>query len=85
MHCTLRVTRCSKRLCKHNKIPLHIHKYNSTATTNIEKLLPQKDEFQNRHIGPREYELTQMLQTIGFKVRHTYDFYRNYCNYYYLR
>lgn len=71
MHCTLRVTRCSKRLCKHNKIPLHVHKYNSTATTNIERLLPQKDEFQNRHIGPREYELTQMLQTIGFKVRCT--------------
>ncbi|XP_035740345.1 glycine dehydrogenase (decarboxylating), mitochondrial-like [Vespa mandarinia] len=67
MHSTLRVTQYSKRLCKDNKISLHINKYNSTKTINIERLLPQKDEFQNRHIGPREYELTQMLQTIGFK------------------
>lgn len=78
MYCSLRVTQCSKQLCKHSKISLHIHKYNSTTATNIERLLPQKDEFQNRHIGPREYELTKMLQTIGFKVRYICDLNRNY-------
>ncbi|XP_076303352.1 glycine dehydrogenase (decarboxylating), mitochondrial [Lasioglossum baleicum] len=34
---------------------------------NIEKLLPQKDEFELRHIGPREKEQLDMLKTIGFK------------------
>ncbi|KAI4479375.1 hypothetical protein M0804_011160 [Polistes exclamans] len=66
MYCILRVMQCSKQLHKHNKIPLYIHKYNNSTTTNITKLLPQNDEFQNRHIGPRKYELTKMLQTIGF-------------------
>ncbi|XP_076684686.1 glycine dehydrogenase (decarboxylating), mitochondrial [Andrena cerasifolii] len=33
----------------------------------IEKLLPQKDEFQIRHIGPREYEQLEMLKTVGFE------------------
>ncbi|XP_078043895.1 glycine dehydrogenase (decarboxylating), mitochondrial [Augochlora pura] len=33
----------------------------------IDKLLPRKDEFQCRHIGPREEEQLHMLETIGFK------------------
>ena len=34
----------------------------------FDKLFLQKDEFQIRHIGPRQYEQLEMLETIGFKV-----------------
>lgn len=34
----------------------------------VEKLFSKNDEFQIRHIGPREYEQLEMLKTIGFKV-----------------
>lgn len=38
---------------------------------NLDKLLPQKEEFQARHIGPREHEQMEMLKLIGFKVTYT--------------
>lgn len=34
----------------------------------FDKLFLQKDKFQIRHIGPRQYEQLEMLETIGFKV-----------------
>lgn len=39
----------------------------SNLRKNIDKLLPQREEFQARHIGPREHEQMEMLRSIGFK------------------
>ncbi|XP_046617815.1 glycine dehydrogenase (decarboxylating), mitochondrial isoform X1 [Neodiprion virginianus] len=56
---------------------LHTQKYtikyaralvsNSINLSNFEKLFPKREEFQVRHIGPREHEQFEMLETIGFK------------------
>ncbi|XP_033337862.2 glycine dehydrogenase (decarboxylating), mitochondrial [Megalopta genalis] len=40
---------------------------NHVRSENIDELLPRKDEFQHRHIGPRKEEQLRMLETIGFK------------------
>lgn len=34
-----------------------------------EPLIPKKDEFPSRHIGPRDRDIITMLDTLGFKVR----------------
>lgn len=31
-------------------------------------LFPRKDDFPGRHIGPREADVSSMLDTLGFKV-----------------
>lgn len=31
-------------------------------------LFPHKDEFPSRHIGPRDSDIIQMLDSLGFKV-----------------
>jgi len=69
MH-TLNMARCSKLLNKHNIIVRYVRglQLNNLQKQNLEKLLPRQEEFQTRHIGPREYEQIEMLQTIGFKV-----------------
>ena len=38
----------------------------SAATT--DKIFKKQDDFQARHIGPREHEQTQMLELLGFRV-----------------
>lgn len=40
----------------------------SSATKPDQPLFPHKDEFPNRHIGPRDSDIIVMLDTIGFKV-----------------
>lgn len=32
-------------------------------------LFPHRDDFPNRHIGPRESDIIKMLDTLGFKVK----------------
>jgi hypothetical protein len=34
----------------------------------LAKLFPRSEEFPARHIGPREWEQTQMLELLGFRV-----------------
>lgn len=38
------------------------------ASGNLEKFFPEREEFQSRHIGPREHDQVDMLKTLGFQV-----------------
>ncbi|XP_029668519.1 glycine dehydrogenase (decarboxylating), mitochondrial [Formica exsecta] len=68
MQHTLKVTRYSRLLNKHNIIAQHARGLRlSNLQNNLDKLLPSKEEFQARHIGPREHEQIEMLRLIGFK------------------
>ncbi|KAG8233461.1 hypothetical protein J437_LFUL013747 [Ladona fulva] len=40
----------------------------SQKQNDIEKLFPKREEFQSRHIGPREQDQTEMLDSLGFKT-----------------
>lgn len=65
----LKIANCSKLLTKYSVIQ-HARgiTLSNVRTRSIEKLLPRKDEFQVRHIGPQEQEQLEMLKTIGYKV-----------------
>lgn len=65
-----KLAKCTRLLNKRNAHRLHAHglTLNNLQKENIGELLLQKDEFQIRHIGPRQYEQLEMLETIGFKV-----------------
>lgn len=39
-----------------------------SSNGNFQKLFPDKNEFQSRHIGPRDFDQLEMLKTIGFNV-----------------
>ncbi|KYM81421.1 Glycine dehydrogenase [decarboxylating], mitochondrial [Atta colombica] len=68
MQYTLKITKCSKFLNKYNIVAQHKRSLQlSLQRQNMKKLLPQKEEFQARHIGPREHEQIEMLRLIGFK------------------
>lgn len=70
MQYTLKMAKCSRLLNKHNIVTQHMRgsQLISSHKQNMNKLLPQKEEFQTRHIGPREHEQIEMLKLIGFKV-----------------
>lgn len=70
MQYTLKMAECSRLLNKHNIVTRHIRslQLSSSHRQNISKLFLQKEEFQARHIGPREHEQIEMLRLIGFKV-----------------
>lgn len=70
MQHTLKVAHCTKLLNKHNIVAQHVRGL-SNLRMNIDKLLSQKEEFQARHIGPREHEQMEMLRLIGFKVTYS--------------
>ncbi|XP_033355277.1 glycine dehydrogenase (decarboxylating), mitochondrial isoform X1 [Bombus vosnesenskii] len=63
-----KLAKCTRLLNKRNA---HRHAHgltlNNLQKENVGELLLQKDEFQIRHIGPRQYEQLEMLETIGFK------------------
>lgn len=74
----LDIAKCSRSLSKNSVIQQARGLTLSNASRErIEKLLPQKDEFQIRHIGPREYEQLEMLKTVGFEVASSYLTYLN--------
>ncbi|XP_076631388.1 glycine dehydrogenase (decarboxylating), mitochondrial [Colletes latitarsis] len=63
----LEMMKSSKLLIKHGVIQYARRlTISNTRTGSIEKLFPQKDEFQVRHIGPREEDQLEMLKTIGY-------------------
>lgn len=65
----LNVTKCPRSLSKYSAIKqARGLTLSNVSRENIANLLPQKDEFQVRHIGPRECEQLEMLKTIGFEV-----------------
>ncbi|XP_011308791.1 glycine dehydrogenase (decarboxylating), mitochondrial [Fopius arisanus] len=72
MQSTLRLSRCT-RLLSIQKNSKQLSK--SLATPPVghqrcmkyEELLPEKDEFQSRHIGPRDCDQLEMLKAIGFQ------------------
>ena len=39
-------------------------------------LIPKREEFASRHIGPRESDRDQMLAYLGYKVRFQFAFYK---------
>lgn len=45
-----------------------VEKSLSSAVSSLSQLFPPKEEFQQRHIGPRESDQTAMLDFLGFKV-----------------
>lgn len=58
------------RVCGRYVIPnIRNVRFLSSATRPDEPLFPRKDEFPNRHIGPRDRDIITMLDTLGFKVR----------------
>lgn len=71
MQFIVKLSTCSQLLC----VQKSAAKYGRTLAlcsarmSNLEKLFPKREEFQTRHIGPREHEQLEMLQTIGFKVK----------------
>lgn len=69
MQHTLKMARCCRLLNKCNIVARYTRGLHSSTSyrQNLEGLLPQKEEFQTRHIGPREHEQIKMLGTIGFK------------------
>lgn len=72
MQHTLKVARYTRLFNKHNIVAQHARGLRlSNLRKNVDKLLPQKEEFQARHIGPREHEQIEMLRLIGFKVTYT--------------
>lgn len=72
MQHTLKMGRYLKLLNKRNIVTQCAHELRlSNLRKNLDKLLPQKEEFQIRHIGPREHEQMEMLRLIGFKVTYT--------------
>ncbi|KOX69058.1 Glycine dehydrogenase [decarboxylating], mitochondrial [Melipona quadrifasciata] len=62
------LTKYTRLLNRHN-IFQHVRKLtlSNLRKEKFDKLFLQKDEFQIRHIGPRQYEQLEMLETIGFK------------------
>lgn len=62
------LAKCTRLLNKRS-VYRHAHglTLNNLQKENVSELLLQKDEFQIRHIGPRQYEQLEMLKTIGFK------------------
>lgn len=64
-----KLAKCTRLLNKRNAYR-HVHglPWNNLQKENVSELFLQKDEFQIRHIGPRQYEQLEMLKTIGFKV-----------------
>lgn len=65
----LEIAKCSRLLSEHRVIQ-HIRglALNNARTGKINILCPREDEFERRHIGPREEEQLDMLRTVGFKV-----------------
>ncbi|XP_053989014.1 glycine dehydrogenase (decarboxylating), mitochondrial [Hylaeus volcanicus] len=61
----LEIAKCSRLLNKHSVIRGLTS--SNVRMESIEKLLLRKDEFQIRHIGPREQEQLEMLKTVGYK------------------
>ncbi|XP_076757036.1 glycine dehydrogenase (decarboxylating), mitochondrial [Xylocopa sonorina] len=63
----LRLAKCKRLLNKHSVLP-HVRELTLKNFDREKlKLFPQNEEFQVRHIGPREHEQLEMLKTIGFK------------------
>lgn len=64
------MAKCCKLLNKHNIATRYARGLQSSTSQKkkLEGLLPQKEEFQDRHIGPREHEQIKMLRTIGYQV-----------------
>lgn len=68
----LKIGRYLELLSKRNIVTQRAHGLRlSNLRKNLDKLLPQKKEFQARHIGPRQHEQMEMLRLIGFKVTYT--------------
>lgn len=69
----LKMARCCRLLNKHDIVTRHARglQSNSSQRKKLEGLLPQTEEFQDRHIGPREHEQIKMLRTIGYQVIHS--------------
>ncbi|XP_076236398.1 glycine dehydrogenase (decarboxylating), mitochondrial [Calliopsis andreniformis] len=64
----LDATKCLRLLGKYSVIKqARGIRISNVFRESVEKLLPQKDEFQVRHIGPREHDQLEMLKTIGFQ------------------
>lgn len=70
MQYTLKMAKCSRLFNKYNIVTQYMRglQLSSLHRQNMSKLLSQKEEFQTRHIGPREHEQIEMLRLIGFKV-----------------
>ena len=46
----------------------YIHTAQRACGAHFENVVPQRQQFQTRHIGPNHVEKERMLQTLGYKV-----------------
>ncbi|XP_043268049.1 glycine dehydrogenase (decarboxylating), mitochondrial [Venturia canescens] len=69
MYCTPRVSRCAKLLRMRSGAKNHVRflSLNNSSYSKFENLFPYREEFQSRHIGPRDHEQQEMLEFVGFK------------------
>ncbi|XP_066601084.1 glycine dehydrogenase (decarboxylating), mitochondrial [Prorops nasuta] len=69
MYSVSKLLKCSKIVSQNNGLPQHIRCLTVSAIrrSNLEQIISRRDEFQTRHIGPREHEQAEMLKTVGFQ------------------
>ena len=48
--------------------PSDLRRFHASASQGS-SLIPQADDFAERHIGPRKHDQEKMLSMLGFKVR----------------
>lgn len=70
MQSTLRLSRCSRLLLVREGVKKHARglQLSVARCSKFEDAFPPREEFQTRHIGPREHEQAEMLKTLGIKV-----------------
>ncbi|XP_031782887.1 glycine dehydrogenase (decarboxylating), mitochondrial [Nasonia vitripennis] len=69
MQSTLRLSRCSRLLLVREGPKRHARgvQLSVARCSKFEEAFPPREEFQTRHIGPREHEQAEMLKTLGIK------------------
>lgn len=70
MQSTLRLARCSRLLLEREGVKKHSRGLRLAVARfdKFQEVFPLREEFQARHIGPREHEQTEMLKLLGIKV-----------------
>lgn len=70
MQCALKVSRCAKLLQMQDGVKQYVRRLalSNGHASKFEKLFPDREEFQTRHIGPGDREQQEMLDLVGFKA-----------------
>ena len=69
MQSSLRLARCTRLIIDGKSVKKNWKRNLVTDSEKFKKNFPLREEFQARHIGPREHEQKEMLDTLGINVR----------------